>query len=205
MDLQREQSEILDLVDSMKRQGRTKGWSKYYGDAVCRIVARYLSKHLSPSLKVVGPDAYIVGFPIEFDLLVCDAKAIPIKFTNAYLSSQLYCVIEVKMTGIIEKKERFSAKVSRIRDNFQSLVKENPNLKCTYIAISEGSPTPKKMAIYDPETMRFHQETAPQTAFDFVKETRKALEPFPFFTLRNSRNKKAYEGQWESFVKFISS
>ena len=186
MDLQREQSEILDVVDSMKLQGRTKGWSKYYGDVVCRIVAYYLNKHLPSNLKVVGPNAYIVGFPTEFDLLVANTKAKLVKFTNAYPADQVYCVIEVKTQGIRSKLDIFSAVVGRIRDNFQSVVKTNSNLKCTYIAIGEASPA---------------QESS--KSFNFVKETRKALEPFPFFVLRNSRNEEPYEGQWESFVKFI--
>ena len=203
MDLQSEQSEILALVDSVKLQGRTKGWAKYYGDVTCRIIAHYLSKHLPPNLKIIGPDAYIVGFPTEFDLLVSDAKATPLKFTNAYPLDGLHCVIEVKMTGIIAKLERFSTKVGRIRDKFQSIVKENPNLKCAYITISEGSPAPKKIVLYDPQTKCFHQETQPSKSFDFVKETQNALKPFPFFVLRNSRNKKPYEEQWGSFVKFV--
>ena len=188
MDLQREQNEILDAVDSMKVQGRTKGWSKYYGDVTCRIVAYYLSKHLTSKLKVIGPDAYIVGLPTEFDLLLADAKNISAKFTNAYPADQVYYVMEVKTQGIRSKLDRFSAAVGRIRDNFQSVVKANPNVKCAYIAIEEATPA---------------QESS--KAFDFVKETRKALAPFLFFVLRNSRNQKPYEGQWESFVKFVLS
>ncbi len=188
MNFQREQSELLALVENTKQQGRTKGWAKYRGDVICRILAHYLSKHLPSNLKVVGPNAYIVGLPTEFDLLVADAKTIPVKFTNAYPADQVYRVIEVKSQGIRSKLDRFSAAVGRIHDNFQSVVKANPNSKCAYIAIEEASPA---------------QESS--KAFDFVKETRKWLAPFPFSVLRNSRNQKPYEGQWENFVKFILS
>ena len=187
MDFQREQSELLALVDNTKPQGRTKGWSKYRGDVVCRILAHYLSKHLPSTLKIIGPDAYIVGFPTEFDLLVAGASATPVKFTNAYPADQVYCVIEVKTQGIRSKLDRFSAEVGRIRDNFQSVVKASPNLKCAYITIEEASPATQESS----------------KSFDFVKETRKGLAPFPFFVLRNSRNQKPYEGQWENFVKFV--
>ena len=128
-DLQKEQNEILQLVDDNKPQGGTGVWKKYYGDIVCRILSHYLCKHLSSNLRVVGPNAYILGFPTEFDLLVSTAKVMPVKFTNAYPHDQIHCVIEVKTTGIFGSKEEFSIKVRKIRDNFQSLVKEYLNLR----------------------------------------------------------------------------
>lgn len=182
--LQIEQNEILNLVDRLRRPEGTKGWSKFYGDVVSRIIAAYLTRHLPPDYKVIGPDVYIIGLPTEFDLLVADKTATPLEFSSSYSLSQLYSVIEVKMTGIFEKKESFRAKAEKIRDKFQPLVKENSNLKCAYIAVEEVSPIK-------------------ETSYNYIEETRKALEPFPFFVLRNNRNKIPYRGQWESFVKFV--
>ena len=172
MDLQKEQNEILQLIDDNKLQIGTKVWSKYYRDVVCRIVAHYLSKHLPPKLRMVGPNAYIAGFPTEFDLLVADTKVTPAKFTNAYPLDQVCCVIEVKTQGIRSKVVEFTAEVGKIRDKFQPVVNGKPNLKCAYIAIEEQSPAPKQTAIPDLETGRIRWGAAPQTAFDYAKKHR---------------------------------
>ena len=98
-----EQAEIIRIIESNeKRTAEYAGnfvWSRFNGDIVCRVVKQFLRKHLSTQVKLVGPNAYIEGYPTEFDLLLVAGSAIPAAFTNAYRDSEVRFVIEVTSHG----------------------------------------------------------------------------------------------------------
>jgi len=200
-DWEKEQKKILKLVDTTKPAEKDRRWTKYNGDVVCRIVAFCLGKHLPKNLKMFGPNAYLIGLPTEFDLLIGETKAKPKKFTNAYRPDQIYSIIEVtsRTTGMKQLKR----KVDRSHRDFQSAIKLNPSCKCAFLAMEVSSPAPK--ITYDRETKKFKEEIIPQTpsSIDYTQEICKGLAPFGCFILRNRRNKALRRGEWERLVQFV--
>ncbi len=178
-----EQQSILSLVDHMKPN--KPGWTKYYGDVVCRIVAYHLQRHLPGNLKVIGPNAYVEGFPTEFDLVVVDGDAAPFHLTAAYPSDRVCCVVEVKTIGVVGNFDECREKLARIKRNFDDVQQANPRVKCAYLTVQEGQPAREK-------------------SFDYVKATREKFGTGAFI-LRNSRGKMPFKGEWERFVGFATA
>jgi len=202
-DWEKEQKRILELVDTMKPAEKDRRWTRYDGDVVSRIVALYLGKHLPKHLNIFGPNAYLIGLPTEFDLLIGEAKAKRRRCTNAYRPDQIYSIIEVtsRTTGMKQLKQ----KVDRSRRDFQSAIKLNPSCKCAFLAMEVSSPAPMKKITYNRETKKFKEEIIPQTrsSIDYAQEICKGLAPFVCFILRNRRNKALRKGEWERLVQFV--
>ena len=106
-DFETEQADILSVIRA--REPRTEDapgtrfrWKKFNRDLVCRVVREFLRKHLPKGVKIAGPNAYIEGYPTEFDLLLVTEDALPAAFTNAYRDSEVRFVIEIKSHGYMD-------------------------------------------------------------------------------------------------------
>lgn len=121
VELMAEQHEILELVGRIREEYRGRGmsWNRFRGDAISRIVAHYLEKHLPEGFKVVM-SAWVEGCEIEFDLLIVDKGVDPLEFTSAYPKDCVHLLIEVKGSGVFYKREevreRLSKKIEKCRN-----------------------------------------------------------------------------------------
>ena len=62
------QREIIKVIDTLLDEPNVE--NKYRGDVVCRVIKFFIEKDLPKKFKVVGPNAFIIGYPTEFDLLI---------------------------------------------------------------------------------------------------------------------------------------
>ena len=140
MSLNDEQCEILDIINAYCRE-LGKGWNKFKGDVVCRIVQQYIRRHLPSDLKVVGPSVYLEGIPNEFDLLIVDALAKPKKLTASFNPASVHYALEVKKGGVYGPED--PKRISRI---FDLVTSRHPHIKCAYLTAEEVYTTKKPSA-----------------------------------------------------------
>jgi hypothetical protein len=181
LSLDAEQCEILDHVDAYCKNLDVT-WNKFKGDVVCRIVKRFIERHMSSGiLKIVGPNVYLDGVPYEFDLLVVDANAKPTReLTSSFDPVSAHCIIEVKKAGIYSPKQPKT--ISQI---FNRVSSKNSHIKCAYLTIEEVYTTHK------PQSKNF---------YNICKDE---LYPHGFFTLRDIRKKQSIQGEWEKFLSYV--
>jgi len=182
-----EQAEILEIIESKERryedaEGARFRWNKFNGDLTCRAVREYLRKHLPKEVKLAGPNAYIDGYPTEFDLLLVTEDALPAAFTNAYRDHEVRFIIEVKSHGYMNREFP-----SKLLSEFDAVRERYKNVNCTYLTIRETW-MPKRDA-----------------SISYVRELKKVLEPkYRVFCLAESRTAELVPGQWQQFVNHIS-
>lgn len=192
MNYQDEQSQIIKEVDQNRHPGRE--WSKFNGDATCRIILDYIEKHIDlNSMKVAGPNAFIKGFPTEFDLLVVDSRAKPLHLTNAYEVAQVRVAIEVKTSGIFGSNlEDIDNNLKRIFDDFKGPYQNNSSLKLAYLAIREQVGVRENSRNY----VQITRET-----FGRVSSR---ISNVRTFILSDAKTPPGlFEGEWEQFIEFI--
>lgn len=121
VDLMIEQEEIVDCIDKIRDEfrGRGLGWNRFRGDAISRVIAQYIGKHLPPNIKVVR-EAWVAGCENEFDLLIVNKDADPLGFTSAYSRDQVHLLIEVKGSGVFYKREQVKERLSRKFDEWKT-------------------------------------------------------------------------------------
>jgi len=173
--MQVEQIQILNLVESYCKNLDVR-WNKYKGDVVCRIVQRFIGNHLS---VVVGPNAYIDGFPYEFDLLVVDNDS-PRDLTLSYQPQNVRDAIEVKKGGIYSQSQ-----LAKTKKMFDDVVSKCPHIKCAYFAVEEVQTVVKKNSI------------------NFYVLSKTTLGSHGFFALRDLRRKGLIVGDWAKFIAYL--
>jgi len=187
-DFEREQADIVNTIKSKERRTEETRetrfqWNKFNGDLACRVVKEFLRKHLPRQVKAVGPNAYIDGYPTEFDLLIVTEDAIPAAFTNAYLDSEVRLVIEVKSHGYMNRDFP-----SKLLTEFQTIQGRYKNVNCTYLTIRET------------------WNTKGESSISYLRELKKVLEPkYQVFCLAESRTQELIPGQWRQFVNHVLS
>jgi len=123
--LEVEQSELIDTVskikDKIKREYEGKGfsWNRLRGDATNRVVGEFLQRHLLHGTKVVRY-AWIEGCEYEFDILLVDAEATPLPFTNIYPKRQVHAAIEVKSAGVFHKKSEVKVRLIEWKNRIET-------------------------------------------------------------------------------------
>lgn len=132
-----------------------------------------------------SPNAYIFGFPTEFDLLILEKGSQPEKFTNAYKPEKVICGIEVKANGIYGGKSNLKRVINSIKQIFLSVNKEYEKIKFIYFTFQEVT-SPKK-----------------QNSINYLNETKKYLEPYKVICLKDSRNGTVFVDQWQKFINYI--
>jgi hypothetical protein len=186
-DFEIEQADIVRTIKEKERRTESVGgakfrWNKFNGDLACRVVKQFLKKHLPHYVKVVGPNAYIEGYPSEFDLLLVAESAIPAAFTNAYCEDEVRFVIEIKSHGYMDREFP-----SRLLEEFEALQEHYKNVKCTYLTIRETW-NPKR-----------------EGSISYVRELKKVLEPkYQVFCLAESRTHEIIPGQWRQFINYVT-
>jgi hypothetical protein len=183
--LDAEQKEIVEKIaekcpDKAKEWNKFQ-WNKFSGDVTCRIIKSFMEKHLPKHTKITDPNAFIMGLPYEFDLLIVEENAKPEELTHCFESRTVKALIEIKKRGVFSLKD--ADKIKKVFDEANS---KFPQIKCVYLAVEEVRTTKKRNAI------------------KFYDECKKKL-PRCFFALRDSRgNKELIKGEWEAFLKYVS-
>jgi hypothetical protein len=119
--------DILDAVNTAKaRFGAACG--KYSGALTVELVRDALEKegvHTSPR------DVYILGLPMEIDLVIPSRNAQPLN-RLLYAATDVLAVVEIKNAG------SFGAKtIKTVRDNFQKVNNVVPSITCCYVTLAE--------------------------------------------------------------------
>ena len=183
MSLDDEQRELLDIVDAYCRK-LAKGWNKFKGDVVCRIVKEFIERHLPSDLQVVGPNVYLDEIPNELDLLIANTAAKPRKFTSSFEPESVRYALEVKKGGVYSPDQP-----KRISSIFNSVTSNYPHVKCVYLTVEEVYTTRK------PSSKNF---------FKICKDELNR-HGHGFFALRDLRGKRQpIPGEWKRFLNFIS-
>lgn len=183
-----EQSEILRITDGMirtvqsrQRMGKRFSWNKFNGDVVCRVVIEFLEKHLRPNKKPVGPGVFIHDYPVEFDLMITQSQAEPIRFTNSYGRESVSFVVEIKSHGYVDIEYPH-----KLRSAYEKIGGTFPHIHCAYLSLSET---------WKPKRSDY---------ISYVELLKKILEPkYPVFCLRDSSTGEVFKGQWEGFVRTL--
>jgi hypothetical protein len=185
------QNEISQKTESvyndLKSKFNPRRWAKYNGDVITRIFSDYILKEINPDFKISQPNAYIDGFPTEFDLLIVDKNANPIRNTNSYNTNDLHFGLEIKSKGIIAGRKDLDRVIKRIKNNFDEVKKEYQDIEFIYITYSE---------VWKPKR---------KNSIDYLEETICYLKPYPVFCLKNNSTNNLIEGQWEALINYINN
>ena len=179
------QSRIIDIIEGIKKDYYGREWNKFYGDTVCRIFMDFISKEFNSQHRIVGPNAYISGFPTEFDILIVDAFAEPIGFTHSFRPQEVKCGIESKAHGIFGGRNDIENNVGKIKDSFLKVNKEHSHILFLYLTYEEVA-YPKK-----------------ESSINYLRETSRVLAPYEVFCLKDSRSDKIILGEWERMLRFL--
>jgi hypothetical protein len=149
LDFDKEQSEMLEYVRALrlpKEKSYKKGeWNKYVGDVTNRVVVESLAKHLPRGCRAIGPGAYVEGISTEFDMLIVKSSIAPAKFTNAYPRVSVLAAVEVKKTGVLDKKDLAEDMMREHRQKLVDALKEIPLFYITFHESERLIATTKKV------------------------------------------------------------
>jgi len=131
------QEKIAEPIEKVKEELATKEksrkWKKYYGDVCVRIFREFILKEIPPRYTLSSPNAYIEGFPTEFDLLVVNKDAKPIEYTNMYLPEKVELGIEIKAHGVFGGRKDLEKDIRSIKDNFDTVKSSYPHIDFIYL------------------------------------------------------------------------
>lgn len=184
------QGKIIDTVEGMKNKNlleKGREWNKFHGDFVCGVFIHFISRELSPALKVMGPNMYIKGFPTEFDILIVDRDAKTDKYVKAFEPQRVRCGIESKARGTFGGREVLRKSLERIKENFTRVSREYPHITFFYLTYQEVTEPKRKRSI------------------DYLKVTRKILDPYQVFCLKESRSDNVMVGEWDKMLSFLNT
>ncbi|MEM4055980.1 MAG: hypothetical protein QW578_02930 [Thermoplasmatales archaeon] len=107
-ELEQDEDEIQEISDKLDdHKGRE--WYKLKGEIVNRTIAKYLEKYLNQYYKVVGPHVFIEDYSIEYDMLILDKDARPVKYDCVYRKDDVKLILEIKKTGLYYKEKEFES------------------------------------------------------------------------------------------------
>ena len=191
----------MDAYDDEQRQlceevvQVTKEYKQFHtrvsGLEICKVIGKFLKPHLPAGWTVSEPDVYIreIGRPrlVQWDLLLVRSDAQPERHGSEaiYEPQQVGAALEIKATGIRDKKDGYKEKLGRLRKNFQQVRDTNPEFWGVLLTV-KGTISPAK-----------------RTAIDYENIRKDTLESdYGVFTLRNQRSEIQY-GAWQAFTREI--
>lgn len=120
-----ELEEMLDITSKIRDEYRGRGlsWNRLRGDAIARVVAHYLKRHIPKQVKIVLL-AWIEGCATEFDLMIVNEEAKPIGFTSAYPRDQVHLLVEVKASGVFYKRDEVRKRLSELFGKWRNETKK---------------------------------------------------------------------------------
>lgn len=182
------QENIIALIEETEKNTlKDRSWKKYYGDVCCRIFREFLLEEIPPEYTISPPNAYIVGFPTEFDLLIISSDSKPEKYTNAFKPDKVKWGMEIKAHGLFGGRDDLRKDIAKIKEKFESVKMSHPWMDFVYITYKEVC-YPKK-----------------ESSIHYLDETRKILHPFEVFCLKDSRTGEIIQGEWTRLISHINN
>ena len=179
------QEKIIALIEERKQKG--KSWKKYNGDVCCRIFREFLLEEIPKNYKISSPNAFIVGFPTEFDLLIVDGDAKPEMYSNTFKPEKVKCGLEIKARGFFGGRKELEKEITKIKQKFENVRKYYPFICFVYLTCKEVAFPKRKKSIH------------------YLDETHKILEPYEVFCLKDSRTERVIQKEWERLVSYLKT
>jgi len=188
------QQTIFELIqkkrDELDKKDNTVSWKKFIGDYFVRVIIEFLSKEIPKSYQVTEPNAYITGFPVEYDLLIIMKGAKPEKYTRSFDPKDVHLGMELKMNGIYGSRKDLKKNILKVKNNFDLVKDEHNHIDFVYLTFSEVTNPKRKGSI------------------DYLEINRDVFEPdYGAFCLSDSRREAItpdLENQWVNFVQKVN-
>ena len=188
------QQTIFELIQKKRveldKKDNTVSWKKFIGDYFCRVVKCFLGKEIPKSYQVTEPNAYITGFPVEYDLLIIMKGSKPEKYTRSFDPKDVYLGMELKMNGIYGSRKDLKKNIQKVKNNFDLVKDEHNHTDFVYLTFSEVTNPKRKGSI------------------DYLEINRDVFEPdYGAFCLSDSRREAItpdLENQWVDFVQKVN-
>jgi len=188
------QQTIFELIqkkrDELDKKDNTVSWKKFIGDYFVRVIIEFLSKEIPKSYQVTEPNAYITGFPVEYDLLIIMKGAKPEKYTRSFDPKDVHLGMELKMNGIYGSRKDLKKNIQKVKNNFDLVKDEHNHTDFVYLTFSEVTNPKRKGSI------------------DYLEINRDVFEPdYGAFCLSDSRREAItpdLENQWVKFVQKVN-
>lgn len=119
--------DLLRCVTAAKAEFGAK-CSKYAGAVTTEVLKKVLQGHGIPTS---ARDVFIEGVPVEIDLIVPKARAVP-RNGILYPAEEVLVALEVKNSGAFGE-----ATSKRTRAAFELIRSRDPRIQCAYITVTE--------------------------------------------------------------------
>jgi len=188
------QQTIFELIQKKRveldKKDNTVSWKKFIGDYFCRVVKCFLGKEIPKSYQVTEPNAYITGFPVEYDLLIINMDSEPESYTQSFDPKDVHLGMELKMNGIYGSRKDLKKNILKVKNNFDLVKDEHNHIDFVYLTFSEVTNPKRKSSI------------------DYLEINRDVFEPdYGAFCLSDSRREAItpdLENQWVNFVQKVN-
>ena len=188
------QQTIFKLIQKKRveldKKDNTVSWKKFIGDYFVRVIIQFLSKEIPKSYQVTEPNAYITGFPVEFDLLIINMDSEPESYTQSFDPKDVHLGIELKMNGIYGSRKDLEKNNQKVKNTFDIVKKEHPHINFVYLTFSEVT-KPKRAG-----------------SIDYLKINKAVIgKDYGVFCLSDSRREAitpGLENQWVDFVQKVN-
>ena len=188
------QQTIFELIQKKRveldKKDNTVSWKKFIGDYFCRVVKCFLGKEIPKSYQVTEPNAYITGFPVEYDLLIIKKGSKPEKYTRSFDPKDVYLGMELKMNGIYGSRKDLEKNNKKVKKTFDIVKKEHSHINFVYLTFSEVT-NPKRAG-----------------SIDYLKINKDVIgKDYGVFCLSDSRREAItpdLENQWINFVQKVN-
>ncbi len=188
------QQTIFELIQKKRveldKKDNTVSWKKFIGDYFCRVVKCFLGKEIPKNYQVTEPNAYITGFPVEYDLLIIKKGSKPEKYTRSFDPKDVYLGMELKMNGIYGSKKDLEKNNKKVKNTFDIVKKEHSHINFVYLTFSEVT-NPKRAG-----------------SIDYLKKNKDVIgKDYGVFCLSDNRREAItpdLENQWVNFVQKVN-
>ena len=188
------QQTIFELIqkkrDELDKKDNTVSWKKFIGDYFCRVVKCFLGKEIPKSYQVTEPNAYITGFPVEYDLLIIMKGSKPEKYTRSFDPKDVRLGMELKMNGIYGSRKDLEKNNQKVKNTFDIVKKEHSHINFVYLTFSEVT-NPKRAG-----------------SIDYLKKNKDVIgKDYGVFCLSDSRRQTItaeLENDWDKYVEEIN-
>lgn len=181
---------IQNKTNELDKKKNTVSWKKFIGDYFVRVIKEYLILEISKEYKITEPNAYITGYPTEYDLLIVKTGSKPGRFTHSFDPKDVYLGFELKMNGIYGSRKNLEKNNQKVKSTFDIVRKKHPHINFIYLTFSEAT-NPKKAG-----------------SIDYLKINKKVIgKNYGVFCLSDSRRQTItdeLENEWEKFVEEVN-
>jgi hypothetical protein len=188
------QQTIFELIqkkrDELDKKDNTVSWKKFIGDYFGRVVKCFLGKEIPKNYQVTEPNAYITGFPVEYDLLIINMDSEPESYTQSFDPKDVHLGMELKMNGIYGSRKELVKNNHKVKNTFDIVKKKHPHINFVYLTFSEAT-NPKRTG-----------------SIDYLKINKNVIgKDYGVFCLSDSRRQTItaeLENDWDKFVEEIN-